>query len=420
MKKNKLIYLYSICIILLPFLYQYSSPISFLSLGDFLIAIFTVISLLYLIFKRGKINFFIPIMLLAILLVFLTILTSFGSPFYIFFDSFTLFLKIVLYCLVIFVSINIFDFSLVKRIYIKLCIVFCIYLIIQVVYTKITNKYLPICINNDWLFSWEKKPKDLAYYYSMYGSFRPSSLFVEPGYFALYVIPCLIICLISPKIEDHNMKISLLISFSLILSTSGAGIGIGFIIWGLFLVTKIAYIKNKKIYILPIAFFLILTFGISIFIFLLFKTNIFERVFGGSFYARIVRGFLIYDTLDFKYKILGVGLNNVANYLNFYCISTPYDEANLNLGSTFSTYLNQFGILGSFALIMFMIYLVYISRKNYVSFVLCLYFIIYIVFEDVLFNFRMGFMLSIMLYYTKYSKHNVYTENIGDLYEYRN
>ena len=344
--------IFSIAIVLLPFLYQYASPLSFLSLGDFFIVFLTIIGIFYGLFNETKLYVEKNIIILSVILVLLTILASLVSYHFKFEDSITIFLKIVMYNMFILVSPSFFNYQKIKKIYNIFVLLLSLYLILQYIYTKITQNYLPIYLKHEWLFSWEKRPEDLNYYYNyIYYAFRPSSLFVEPGYFAFYVLPCMIINLIKEK----RLLLPIIITISLILSTSGAGIAIGFIMWGLFFITKIVHVKNNKISIMPHLFFPILILGMIIVSFLLINTNIFSRVLGGSFNARIIRGFMIYDKMDSIHKIIGVGMNNISNYMNFYNIKTPLDEPNLNNGATMSIYLVQFGIIGLISLIVFII-----------------------------------------------------------------
>lgn len=397
MKKNNIfIIIFSITTILLPFLYQYASPFNFLSLGDFLILIMTFIGLFILLFSNKKLNVEMNIIIFSIILTLLSILSSFINPFFSYVDFLTLFFKVIMYNFFLIVASNYFDFAKVKKIYVWLVMFFCIYLFIQYFYTKITGEYLPIYLKYEWLFSWEKRAEDLSYYYNyIYYKFRPSSLFLEPGYFAFYVLPCLIILLI----KDNKLMMPIIITLALVLSTSGAGIGIAAIIWLLFFLRKMLTFKNKKILIKLHYFIPGIIVASIIVISLLIFTNLFDRVFGGSFNARILRSFMIFEKVPINSKIFGVGMNNIANFMDFYNITTTLDESNLNNGATISTYLVQFGIIGFISLIIFMSSLLKKYSKNYLLFTLTVYFLIYILFEDVMFNFRMGFILSIIIYY---------------------
>ena len=207
----------------------------------------TFIGLFILIFSNKKlnveINININIIIFSIILTSLSMLSSFINPFFSYVDFLTLFFKDIMYNFFLIVASNYFDFAKVKKIYVWLVMLFCIYLFIQYFYTKITGEYLPIYLKYEWLFSWEKRAEDLSYYYNyVYYKFRPSSLFLEPGYFAFYVLPCLIILLI----KDNKLMMPIIITIALVLSTSGAGIGIAAIIWLLFFLEKCSLSKIKK------------------------------------------------------------------------------------------------------------------------------------------------------------------------------
>ena len=188
---------------------------------------------------------------------------------------------------------------------------------------------------------------------------------------------------------------------------------------------KMFAFKNKKI-LIKLHYFIPGIIVASIFIIsLLLFTNLFDRVFGGSFNARILRSFMIFDKVPINSKVFGVGMNNISNFMDFYNITTALDESNLNNGSTLSTYLVQFGIIGFICLIIFISALLKKYSKNYLLFTLTIYFLIYIFFEDVMFNFRMGFILSIIIYYyerykilnkeNKIKNDKAIVENLDDL-----
>lgn len=386
--------LFSILIILLPFLYQYKSPLEILSLGDFLLIIGSTICVFYDILSQKKIKICYQIIFFVFGLLIINFIPMFTSGWFSIEDFSTIFLKMIMYTIVIEVAYNHFSFLKVKKMYLWFCVLLSFYLILQYFYTKATNNYLPIYIKYDWLFSWEKRVKDLNEYYGfVYYKFRPSSLFLEPSYFALYVIPCLYLTLIFEK----KYLLSLLISFALILSTSGAGIGLMAIIYVCFFIKLIIKLVEERKVSKVVEFFLFFS-TIMIALFLILFSSLFSRVLGGSFGARISRGFIIFGKMNLNEQLFGVGINNLSNYLKMYSIRTIYDEINLNYNASISSVLVQNGFFGIIILLIFAIF-IYRKNKKIISFLILLFALL--CFEDVLFNFRFGFYISIMFSFNK-------------------
>lgn len=396
--------LYSIAIILLPFLYQYASPLPFLSLGDFLIALFTIYGLFKIdVYRAGR--YIKPILAFSSAFIFLTIFVSFFSLAYFkYSDASTIFLKILLYSCVCLVCTQCFDLRYVKKFYIYLVRIFAVYLIVQVIYHKISGKFLPIYFKHNWLFSWEKRPISLYEYYNVsYRYFRPSSLFLEPGYYALYVLPALFLLLF----EQKKLVEPILLYCTIILSTSGAGIIIGLLAFALKGLTLIVYRKNDKIYFNLFALVAMILFLALLLFLLLKKGEIISKLFN-SFNARITRSLMIFREMDSFHRILGIGMNNTANYVSYYKIYTLYDEGNLNFGASLFASLVQYGIIGFVIFFGSLIALVIYARHSKIGLLLVLLYIIYTAFEEVIFNFRMAFLLSFVIYFIRIYNQKTY------------
>lgn len=396
--------IYSIIIILLPFLYQYASPLSFLSLGDFLVAIFACYGLLKINYVRAK-DRVKPILFFSVSFCILTFFTSiFSGSYFKYGDAATIFLKILMYLCVCAVCTQYFDLHYVKKIYLVLVRIFSVYLLIQVIYHEIVGGFLPIYLKHEWLFSWEKRPADLYDYYVTggYYRFRPSSLFLEPGYYALYVLPALFLLLF----EDKKIVEPILLYGVILLSTSGAGILIGLLAFVLKGATFIVHYRNGKVYFTAYAILAVFLLAAGAIYLLFFDTYILTKLFN-SFNARITRSLLIFDRIDFFHKIFGVGMNNTENYVNAYNIHTLYDEKNLNFGASLVASILQYGIIGFMIFLCSMLALFMRVRHSKPGVLLLLLYLIYTAFEEVIFNFRMGFLLAFVLYYIAHSKQEV-------------
>ena len=408
MEKNKVstfTKIYSVIIILLPFLYQYASPLSFLSLGDFILLIFTCYGLLKLNFVLAA-KYTKPILIFSAAFCVLTLFVSLFSiaDYFEFSDSITIFLKILMYLCVCALCTQFFDLRYVKKIYLWLVRIFAVYLVIQVIYHAVSGGFLPIYLKHEWLFSWENRPANLTDYYVTggYYRFRPSSLFLEPGYYALYVLPALFLLLF----EDKKTIEAVLLYVTILFSTSGAGILIGGLAFALKFFAFIFRYKNGKIYFTPFtAVFVILLVGGVLYV-LFFNEELMLKLFN-SFNARVTRSLLIYDRVDVFHKIFGVGMNNTENYVNLYKIHTLFDEGNLNFGASLTATVVQYGIIGFAVFFCSLLALFVRARHSGMALLFVMLYIIYTAFEEVIFNFRMGFLLAFVFYYMVHAKQEI-------------
>lgn len=389
--------IYSAAIILLPFLYQYSSPLSFLSMGDFIITILTCFGL-FKIDLSCACKYTKPLIVFSFAFIGLSVFVSFfSSEYFKYNDALTIFLKILLYLCVCAVCTRYFDLQFIKSFYLILVFLFAFYLVIQVIFNKISGKYLPIYLKHSWLFSWEKRPQNLADYYGINGymRFRPSSLFLEPGYYALFVLPALFLLLFGSR----KIFLSILLYFTIVLSTSGAGIIIGFFAFILKGLNFAVYLKKGKIYFTRYALAAVLIL-FAVILYLILNPEILSKIFN-SFNSRISRSLLIFQDIDTSHKLFGVGMNNTENYVKFYGIYTAYDEGNLNFGASLVASLVQYGILGFLIFLCSLVTLLLNSKASKIGMLFAFLYIIYTIFEEVIFNFRMAFLLSFAIYYIR-------------------
>lgn len=408
---------YSLVIILLPFLYQYAGIGSFLSLGDTLCCVLAgVLIFLDLIYNKPiRFNKFILILSGIIIAFNFLLMIMFSSMYFSIADSITIILKIIMYTVVLTVSVNHFSFERVKKFYIVFCVILSLYLYLQVVYHKITGGYLPIFLKYDWLFSWEKRTEDLAYYYNViYRKFRPSSLFLEPGYFALYVLPCIYYLLLYCK----KIIIPILISIAVLLSTSGAGLLLCAVAWGAMLLRLVVSNKKDKaiLRIVPIAVIGVIFIGIVVVIAVC--TDLFYAVFN-SLGTRVFRGFVVYSNFKPINMVFGVGINNVSSYMGYYNFTTQFDELNLNFGTTLTKSSMEFGIFGIALFLGGNIVAWKKMNKSYFLVFFAFLFFAYMIFEDMLFNFRMGFLCSLLLYFNDENRVKGYKKKYKVLFQIR-
>lgn len=149
--------------------------------------------------------------------------------------------------------------------------------------------------------------------YQMLGD-RFSSIFLEPSYFAQYIIPFLIIQLFSIR-GKFNIANAIFISVILLLIRSGIGIMLMSIIWGVWLFSNQNIGSIRKV---------LLTLSICLGIVFYISTDIGKNVVSrnreltktiktkslSSGYIRIFRGYNIYNELSWKNKIFGIGFKS--------------------------------------------------------------------------------------------------------------
>lgn len=336
-KKDKKFF--SFLVVLLPFLYQYKSPISNISFGEFILIPFMVYYLI--IDLRKKINFspFNGMYTYWGIALLMTLFAMLQPHFQILAFN-TVFIRIVYYSILIYVSYKHINIEYALNVAEILAVFFSIYAVIQFVVHSVNGTILPTIINSSWVFESEAGIRlNYTEYYRW--TYRSSSLFLEPSYFAAFCSVGLCYSVFSSEKSKLHFVFSLLITLGLVVSTSSAGLFIIIIVWGLYFF--ITFFKNGKKMTYK-SFFVTLLF--LIFSFYVFNssmaTTLLERTAtGGSFSNRITRGFIIADYLNFFQKIVGVGINNLGNFVQNHNIITKYDEVGmLNYASSMiGTYL---------------------------------------------------------------------------------
>lgn len=107
--------------------------------------------------------------------------------------------------------------------------------------------------------------------------YRPSAFFLEPSHIFLYTFPLITILLLAPNMNSWRLKMALLITLGLVLSTSGMGIGFAIGIWTLYLSVfrsknNIAQVRN----LLSTKTMLIIIFALIVLVILYFTVDFFR------------------------------------------------------------------------------------------------------------------------------------------------
>lgn len=352
-------------IIILPIVDQYKMlPLTFLE-------IIAILGFLYTVLKRNKI---VP----SKYLLFLTlgVFTTFFSTLYslINYTNYDMNLQIFLlrmikYCVIIVGIVDgvkhYFDVRYALMLYRKIVLIVSGILTYQFLMYKFFNKAIYFLIpnatlnygngiNSSEIISSVLLGLSSGYY------FRPSSIFIEPAYYAAYVLPYIAIVLFrSSSFEKEEFILLLYCSLNSMLTTSTLAFVSCLILWILWIYKYIRE-NNLKVNILPLILILItITFVFyktyssdAIMISLLIKLKSLNNLdSASSLTLRLFRGGYFYSELDSLLKIIGVGYGNLSSYYHGASINLIYDSklTQISYMSGFFTILNSFGIIGIIA-----------------------------------------------------------------------
>ena len=332
--KSIFISLFSIIIILIPFLWQYSSFINGLTLGDLLLVL-SVIPVTLLNSGNFKINKIGSTILVFWFAIILTTSLNLILQGFISFDIITRFTRFTFYLFIVAFYMKYFKYKKALTIYMKLAILISIYLVIQYISFYLLKIQLPNKILSIPYYTGDQTTDIIFNSSTVF--YRPAGIFKEPGYLVFFIFPALIISLFNlKKLTIANFIQIVLFVFVMIFSSSTQGLILVFFI----LMYRLIYIKKGKtnnIY----QFFGLVVIGLIIF--LVLSSNIeliqysFNKIFssdirpGSSTALRIYRGFAIYKELPLINKLFGVGHGNLGNFVISNSIYTQYDALPLTL-----------------------------------------------------------------------------------------
>lgn len=360
-KEGFLATIFSVLVACLPFLYQYATPISVLSLGEALLLPFILIYLASDLKTGIENNSFCGFYMLMVLVVFVNSVALIIQPYASFTKSSTVILRLTYYALLIYVGrkrVNI-DVLLVTLVFGATAN--SLYTIVQYVTHTVFGLDLPTTLQFLPVFGEEniQGRTDLVEYYRY--NFRPSGLFLEPSYAAFFSAPGLLISLLHKEYggKPYSRVAAGIITLGLIVGTSSMALIAIVLGWACFAFRRfITRNSMGQVVISPTGFFVSLALcGLVVFALLspLGEMTLSRLdISNGSAGQRIIRGWLIASQLDAKTLLVGTGLNNVAEFVLRSGITTQFDEANLDYLSSWSSALVCSGIFVLFGYIMFM------------------------------------------------------------------
>lgn len=392
--------IYSVLIILLPFLYQYKGIGRTISFGEMLLT--PIILLLFLTDFRLKLkNINLWLAGFYLITIFTSVLCAAMNYFNIS-EASTVFIRLVYYAIVVWLARSHFHLEYAKQIYYFAIFAFSAYLIVQYLYHYAVGGYLPIYLKYEWQFPAETRMRNLEAIYRW--GFRPSSLFLEPSYFSLFSLPGTVLLLYEKNKTKFKVITLVLTCIAMILSTASSGF------FGLAIIFLIFLFKRDETSSSLLVRIIIVFFAV-ILVFLYFRFSQNSDYFlgriesGGSINQRVFRGLIVYGELPSFNKIFGVGINNLEPFMKMFHISTKFDESNLNYSCSIVQTLNYSGFIGFVTLVGYLVSLknkinkrikdgTYYQKQASNTLYWLLVFIVS--YEAILFTYRFAFLIIIL------------------------
>lgn len=356
---------FTLVIIFSPIIGQYASPIPGVNIADVLLGVSCILLLLF----NGGFNLNLrklrPLILFWLIATFLS-LSSFLIQQGMSLNIVTRFIRFSFYTFLIMIGASNFEENIALKIYKTLCIVLSIYIILQVIIYHSTGIILPFKILSMPWADGRTFDANEAIDWATRWYFRPTGVFLEPGYAAQFLLPGLVFSLYgwakNKQIKPIDVKSAMLIFIALVLTTSSQGIFIGVIIVGIYAISSVKKSEGN----LKILKCLLVIVVSTVFFYCLNNLDIvqtsLEKVTqsvseGGSTALRVFRGFAVFMQLPFLYKIIGVGHGNLGNYVLNHGIVTKYDPSLMttmaaDYANGVSVALLYYGIIGIVFLVM--------------------------------------------------------------------
>ena len=182
----------------------------------------------------------------------------------------------------------------------------------------------------------------------------PTALFSEKAHFCEYLIPYVAFCLFSEEfVKNYRILKAVIISLLTIMSTSGNGVVLAFLCWGLYFTFFNEFDFRNRMLLFIIG---VMVIGISFYALTQIDTinTVLSMLFTNNTYGyskanyRVYRGFDIYSLLPTTQKLFGVGYYNMETFASINNIVSQYDtQWNIyEYFSAFTQILIYFGALG--------------------------------------------------------------------------
>lgn len=319
----KLTKIYTIVFGLYPILNIYSSGIPSLSIGEFFLLI-----LLFLFYSKNNVvlvdelnkvrQYLFYVLIVSLMALWLIPWTRITDCIY---DSASLLMNMA----ILYLSVPLINYSLLKTVIIKLSIYSVIFLFIQNLLFQLSGTFISGIIP---FLSLTNLVSTDMFILSQSVRDRFSSFFEEPAHLSQFLSIALILMIWSERINVKYRKILLIaVSFSILLSQSANGYVLLILVWGFYGLKKfgIHYFMKHKFH---FCFILCVLAIISYFLYMNEKVQtVFLRVnefslspeateHGFSTFIRTLRGYILWYELPVFQKILGTGIGSIMPYVD--------------------------------------------------------------------------------------------------------
>ena len=320
---NKLI---TALLVLMPILNVYATPISGFGVGD-LVCLPLLVYVLF--FKRTSKNTVVQSILTPLIVYFAyaVIISLFNLLLndYSMRDVFIRLLVDLFYFVTVerCVTNRVINADHAYKIYVRVALIVSVLLFIQVIAHYVLGRNVFFLIpflnyNQSTLATYEAYVNVYEYMYSY--QFRPTSVFLEPSHFALYVSPCVAFVLNKVNVGRKDFIFAFLMTAAVLLSTSGTGYLIVFIVWASY-IFKVIKSNRIKLWMLALG-------GIACVTGVVFVLNndyipvLISRITSindgseSSINVRLLKGFHFAQNLNPLEQLFGIGCGSYDSYIN--------------------------------------------------------------------------------------------------------
>ncbi|WP_214891643.1 hypothetical protein [Exiguobacterium sp. s142] len=329
-RKLKILYTFFICI--LPLIHHYSSPLPNITLGEIGLLAFTGLALVKFFVSQSKFNE--PLYLMFVCsMIFVSLLTVFFQyPSYNFSAVASLFMRLFFYLVLITITARYyFDAKMAIKIYMTIAIGVSSYLYVQIFSFYVLGQVAPSVTSLIPLYN--NPAYEMINFERVYAHlFRPQSIFLEPGVFAQYLFPAVILSLFKfgSQTDSINYKRAVFFSITLVATLSAQAMFITILIWLIWLTSQLKTMNVRKVTLISSSLIVFLiTFSILITTNESFHKATIGRFIEGTTYdsteVRVYRGFQVYNELDPLFKVIGVGFGNITEFVTSNNITTESD-----------------------------------------------------------------------------------------------
>ena len=393
--EDKIKRLYTLFIVLFPVISVYASFVPGFTAGDVLLALFFclwvfIVGKSYATYSKTIMILMLPVMLSIVLT---SAVSMIFNDQYDYLNSFIRIVRCEFYFFsVLALSYRWFDWNLARSYIVKLGLLGTAFVFIQYISFYIFN--YPLRGFVPFFKVYHENYMTAEYYQSIGTMFRPTSFFCEPAHFSRYMFIPLVLTLFSD--ERSDIYRSIIFTVAILISTSGIGIMLALLCWGVWGFVRYADVLRKKgqsriilaVFLLLLPIFLLFLFSNDSFIssiqrILTSKLNNTNTAGGARF-----RGYIEYFLLSPLFRVIGFGFGNIPETIGDAWFSGA------------ASVLYGCGILG-FAACLFLFVGAYIKNGNTVSTMLLIVYFLLFLMDDCFFSHVSVIYLSFILFMPK-------------------